>query len=181
MRAILLRVSPLSFFRNTSSFPLGHWRTCVFLVQQRLCRATNREIRKRNVRDAVCGVCIIRMYACPCRAIFYVYVTSVYVCACVCVCADKSARAPRYICVWESARGVCTRRCERECFTPDYYVSRASVHTNVEKRSRVRGKTRVTPKITLTNARIYRATLTALNRAESIYFVRTVCAANTVG
>jgi len=39
----------------------------------------------------------------------------------------------------------------------------------------------VTPKIAATYARIYRAALTALRRAESIYFVGTVRAANTVG
>jgi len=66
-------------------------------------------------------------------------------------------------------------------FTPDYYASRGRDRTNVVERARARGKARVTPKIAATYARIYRATLTALRRAESIYFVGTVRAANTVG
>lgn len=174
MRAILLRISPLPFYCNTFSFPLSHRRTCVFFGPTTpVPRYESRDPREKRARR--CLWCVHFVYVCVSVSRNFLHIRD------ECVCADKSARAPPGVCVWENARGVCTRRCERECFTPDYYVSRASDRTNVEKRSRARGKTRVTPKITLTNTRIYRATLTALGRAESIYFVRTVCAANTVG
>lgn len=117
---------------------------------------------------------------------------------CVRTCVSVSARPPTYrrerVCVRASAHArvaaalcgraracVCMRRCARERFTPDYNVSHTSDYLNVERRSRPRGKARVTPKFLSANARIYCAALTALSRAESIYFVGTVCAANTVG
>lgn len=113
------------------------------------------------------------------------------------VCASIGARAPRQVCVRAHAHTasrlrvcgraracVCTRRCARERFTPDY-VLRESCERPWKRdetiAKRARGGARATPKIAWTGARIYRAALTALGRAESIYFVGTVCAANTVG
>lgn len=98
----------------------------------------------------------------------------------VCVRASAHARVAAALC-GRARACVCTRRCARERFTPDYNASRTSDCTNVERRSRTREETRTMPKIISANARIYRAALTALKRAESIYFVGTVCAANTVG
>lgn len=151
------------------------------MVQRRLYRSTNREIREGNVRDAAAVAC---MCVCVCVSVC----VRAYPCwrvllrpgASVCVRASAHARVAAALC-GRARACVCTRRCARERFTPDYNVSRASDCRNVERQSRARGKARATPKIVSANARIYRAALTALSRAESIYFVGTVCAANTVG
>jgi len=154
--------------------------TGVFLVQRRLCRSTNRKIREGNVRDAAAAAAAA--YVCICERTCVSVFPRVLLrrAASVCVRARAQARVAAALC-GRARACVCTRRCARERFTPDYNASRTSDCSNIERRSRGRGKARAMPKIVSANARIYRAALTALSRAESIYFVGTVCAANTVG
>jgi len=182
MREILLRVPLLSIFLSrylsttlshslSISLSLSYWQHAFFFWSNDAYAALDRESRdSRGKRARRC----------------YRY-----------VCASIGARAPRQVCVRAHAHTasrlrvcgraracVCTRRCARERFTPDY-VLRESCERPWKRdetiAKRARGGARATPKIAWTGARIYRAALTALGRAESIYFVGTVCAANTVG
>lgn len=189
MRAILLRVPSSLFFRSTlgpspcslsfflsqsPAFFFGPTTPVPLYESARSARetcATPPPLRCACVRrECVCAC--VRAYPCS-RA-------SSYVAARACVRARTRARLRGSVC-GRARACVCTRRCARERFTPDYNASRTSDYSYIERRSRWRGKARATPKIALANARIYRAALTALVRAESIYFVGTVCAANTVG
>lgn len=189
MRAIVLRARLLFILLPPATFlSLSLSATDVFffflLVQRRLCRFTKsaRDPRgKRARRRCVHTLPCVRACVHPCCP-----PTSLAAAPRerVCVRVRAHARASRRLRVCGRARRVRVYAAvrARERFTPDYNASRASVPSRHRKTIGVdRGKARAAAKIASACARIYRAALTALGRAESIYFVGTVCAANTVG
>lgn len=148
MRAILLRVPPSPFFHGTLpplllslSLSLSHRRffgptTPVPLYESRDPRGKRARRRRCCVHVHLCAYVRIRV-----RASSYVRAASVCVSG-----ASAHARVAAALC-GRARACVCTRRCARERFTPDYNASRTSDCCNIKRRSRGRGKARATPKI----------------------------------
>lgn len=111
---------PFSFSLYLSLSVTGNMR--FFLVQWRLCRATNREIREGNVRDVVIDTCVR---------------VSVRARLAKCACARTRTRRRGCECVRERAR-ACVRGGARVSVShlTMYYASRASDRGNAMRRSR---------------------------------------------
>lgn len=175
-RAIFFRAphSPCPFGRSVLSCRLERRRTDVFWSNDAYA-ATRiaRSARKMCVATSAASLVCVR--ACLCELSVRDFLRGDE-----CVRRDAHARADPVMC-GRARACVCTRRCARERFTPDYYASRTSDRRYVGRRRVAAGKAAISPKIASRDARIYSAALTAASRAESIYFVGTVCAANTVG